>query len=140
MSSLFDEIDLKLIRELRRDARTRLTVLAKRCGIPTSTVYDRLSRFKKQGMRFTPLLEWSELGCSLTVCFVAPYSEALANHVNVNNCLRLSSNALFLECVFASLLELEAFRVLVPHAKVYPVVEVLKKERFLPVFPEPVPL
>jgi DNA-binding Lrp family transcriptional regulator len=127
-----DTIDIKLLCELRRDARAQLTTLGKRCGIPVSTVYDRLARFKKQGIRFTPLFEWSELGCSLMVCFVAPYSESLVNHPNVNNCVRLSTNALFLECVFASLREVESFKELVPNAKVYPVIDVLKKEQFVP--------
>ncbi len=141
MKPVFDAIDLQLIRELRRDARARLTMLAHQCAIPTSTVYDRLERFKRLGMRFTSLIEWSELGCSLTVCFVVPYSETLVNHPGVNNCVRLSSNALFIECVFTSFRDVEAFKELVPHAKVYPVVDVLKKERFVPerVF-EPVPL
>ena len=141
MNALFYTSDARLLCELRRDARARITTLAKRCEIPTSTVYDRIVRFKKLGVRFTPIINWAGLGCSLMVCFVAPYSEALVNHPAVNNCVRLSSNALFIECVFASMLEMEAFHALIPHAKLYTVVEVLKKEGFVPEpVPKPVPL
>ncbi len=132
MTTIFDETDVLLLRELRRNARTQITTLSKRCTVPTSTVYDRIVRFKKLGVRFTPIINWSGLGCSLMVCFVAPYSETLVNHPAVNNCVRLSSNSLFVECVFASMLEMEAFHALIPHAKLYPVVEVLKKEGFVP--------
>ena len=137
--TLFDAIDIKIFAVLRRDARTRLTTLAKLCDIPTSTVYDRIVRFRKLGVRFTPLLAWSELGCSLTVCLVAPFNESLVQHANVNTCVRVSPNAMFLECVFASMRELDDFRTLVPHARAYPVIEILKNEGFVPE-QDPVPL
>jgi DNA-binding Lrp family transcriptional regulator len=141
VKSVFDATDMLLLQELRRDARTRITTLAKRCSVPSSTVYDRIVRFKKLGVRFTSIVDWSGLGCSLMVCFIVPYSDTLASHPAINNCVRLSANALFVECVFASMLELETFHALIPHAKLYPVVEVLKKEGFVPEpISEPVPL
>jgi len=130
--ALFDALDAQLIAALRRDSREHLNTVAQRLGIPSSTVYDRIVRLKKLGVRFTSLINWSGLGCSLTVCFIAPYSEALANYENVNTCVRVSPNALFIECVFATMLELETFQQRIPGAKIYAVIETLKKEGFVP--------
>lgn len=132
MTTNFDHIDAALIAELRRDSRERITTLAKKLGIPSSTVYDRLVKSKKLGVRFTSIIDWTYLGCSLTVCFVTPYDTSLAEHPNVNTCVRISPDALFLECVFSSMLEIERFQQAIPGAKLYPVVETLKKEGFVP--------
>lgn len=136
MTNDFDHIDAQLIAELRRNCRERINVIAQRIAVPPSTVYDRLVKLKKLGVRFTSIVDWTYLGCSLTVCFIAPYSEALAQHPNVNACVRVSPDALFIECVFATMLEVERFQALVPGAKLYPVVETLKKEGFVPEQPE----
>lgn len=128
----FDAIDVLFIQSLRRDGRERMVTLAKRANIPSSTAYDRLVRLRKLGVRFVPLIDWSYLGCSLTVCFITAYNADLMNHPNVNTCVRVSPDALFIECVFASMLEVEQFQNIVSGAKIYPVVEILKKEGFVP--------
>jgi DNA-binding Lrp family transcriptional regulator len=135
MRRAFDDLDARLLALLRRDARARIVDLAALLDVPTSTVHDRIARLGRLGTRWTALLDWESLGCSLTVCLVTPYDGSLATHPAVNTCVRLAPNVLFLECVFATMLELERFTAALPGTRVYPVVETLKKEGFVPESP-----
>jgi DNA-binding Lrp family transcriptional regulator len=45
-----DEIDVKLIRALQKDARTSFADIAKDCGVSTDTISKRFKRMKKTGI------------------------------------------------------------------------------------------
>lgn len=56
-------IDRKIIKELRKNARTSLKEVASKLNLPTSTVHDKVRRFKKKIIkRYTSLIEYQELG------------------------------------------------------------------------------
>jgi DNA-binding Lrp family transcriptional regulator len=101
-------------------------------GIPSSTVHDRLRRFRKIGVRYTTLIHWEAMGCSLRVCVLTSYTNVhkILNHPNVNNCFHVSPDLILIEGVFSSMMEIERFQSFLPSARLYTVVEVLKKEGF----------
>ena len=45
-----DEIDVRIIRALQKDARTNLSDIAKDCGVSTDTISKRFKRMKKNGI------------------------------------------------------------------------------------------
>jgi Lrp/AsnC family transcriptional regulator, leucine-responsive regulatory protein len=63
-----DDVDRKLIEELRRDSRTPATVLARRLKIPRVTIQYRLRRLRQSGLihRFTVLVDRKMDGKELT--------------------------------------------------------------------------
>jgi DNA-binding Lrp family transcriptional regulator len=52
MSSIveIDEIDVKILRELIKDARTKLKDIAKDCGVSSSAIFNRVKRLKTKGV------------------------------------------------------------------------------------------
>ena len=82
-----DDKDLAILRELRRDGKAKTGTLAKRTGIPTTTVHNRIKRMEEVGIidRYVPILHHGALGFDIQACiFVtaeggqAPDQEALA--------------------------------------------------------------
>jgi|SRR5580658_1611105 DNA-binding Lrp family transcriptional regulator len=63
-----DDVDRRLIDELRRDSRTPATVLARRLKIPRVTIQYRLRRLRKSGVirRFTVMVDRAADGKDLT--------------------------------------------------------------------------
>ncbi|MHC1582708.1 MAG: Lrp/AsnC family transcriptional regulator, partial [Candidatus Syntropharchaeia archaeon] len=59
-----DELDIKIIRELKRDARTSYREIAERLGVAEGTVYNRIHKLKEIGAirRFIPDIDYSKLG------------------------------------------------------------------------------
>ena len=68
MSSKIDELDLKVISELRKDARQSFKDIAERLGVAEGTVYNRVHKLKELGVirRFVPDIDFSKLGYDLT--------------------------------------------------------------------------
>ncbi|NIQ06176.1 MAG: AsnC family protein, partial [Candidatus Korarchaeota archaeon] len=46
-TSGIDEIDVKIIRALQKDARTTFTDIARDCGVSTDTISKRFRKMKK---------------------------------------------------------------------------------------------
>jgi Lrp/AsnC family transcriptional regulator, leucine-responsive regulatory protein len=63
-----DDLDHRLIDELRNDSRTPVTVLSRRLGIPRVTIQYRLGRLRKSGAirKFTLLMNRQVEGMSIT--------------------------------------------------------------------------
>jgi len=63
-----DEVDRKLLEELRRDSRTPVTVLSRRLGVPRVTIQYRLRRLQASGaiVRFTVLVDRQLEGKGIT--------------------------------------------------------------------------
>lgn len=63
-----DDLDRKLIEELRRDSRMPVTVLSRRLGVPRVTIQYRLGRLRKGGAvrKFTLLVDREIEGLNIT--------------------------------------------------------------------------
>jgi len=68
MSNKFDEIDLKLLNILGRNARASYRELAKELGVSVATVSYRISRLQRNGFikGFTVLLDYQKIGYDIT--------------------------------------------------------------------------
>jgi DNA-binding Lrp family transcriptional regulator len=129
---MYDATDKKLVTALREHSARRLHEYAALTGIPKSTVHERMHKLQRSGLRCVPLVHWHALGQPITVCFFLPYVETVLEHPSINTAQRLAPNLLFLECIFPSLAAYEAFRQLYPSAKGYFVLNVLRRESFVP--------
>jgi len=58
-----DEIDAKILRELTKDARTRLKDIAKICGLSSNAIFKRVKRLKVMGV-ITGTILFSDLALS----------------------------------------------------------------------------
>ncbi len=99
--------DEQIIHSLRMDARTPLTTLAKKTGIPTSTLFDRIKKQESSVIKgYTSLLNFERLGLkTFTILISTPSKkelvEFLSTHPNVNSLSRLGNGYDFmLEGVF----------------------------------------
>jgi len=111
--------DLKIISELRKNARETLTRMSKTTSIPISTIYDRL-RYHHTGLikKHTALLDFNSLGFN-AVANVAikvkrddreKIKEYLVKHHNVNSVYKINNNFDFMiEVIFRHIKELEDF-------------------------------
>jgi Lrp/AsnC family transcriptional regulator for asnA, asnC and gidA len=63
-----DDIDLRIIAELRVDARQSFRELAGKLGVAEGTVYNHVNHLKKEGIikRFMAEVDYSKLGYDLT--------------------------------------------------------------------------
>ncbi|OFV65853.1 MAG: AsnC family transcriptional regulator [Candidatus Syntrophoarchaeum butanivorans] len=68
MRPKIDELDLKVIRELKKDARTSYREIAEKLGVSEGTVYNRVQKLKEKGVikRFIPDIDYSKLGYDLS--------------------------------------------------------------------------
>lgn len=65
--TLVDEKDLLIIAELQRNAKATTGQMAKRTGIPVTTVHNRIKSLEKHGVikRYAPILDYVKLGKGL---------------------------------------------------------------------------
>lgn len=70
-----DDLDRRLIAELRRDGRAHVTSLAHKLEVPRSTVQERLRRLHDTGVieRFVPVLDHAAMGQPLLVLMLATF-------------------------------------------------------------------
>lgn len=111
--------DMKLIAELRQDARQTLTEISKKTKIPISTLYDKLKLQEKEVItKHTTILDFNKLGynCRANVMLKAGREdkEALCSylkaHASVNNLFKVNNGYDFLaEFVFPNVKEMEEF-------------------------------
>ena len=68
MSGDLDDKDRMILRELRRDAGQKTTALAKRVGLPRTTVHERIAKLQEEGIirRWTVLLDHKKLDRGVT--------------------------------------------------------------------------
>ncbi len=62
-----DELDIKILAELQKNARKSLREIAEKLKIAEGTVYNRINKLKKLGVieRFIPIINYSKLGYDL---------------------------------------------------------------------------
>ena len=68
MTSRIDDLDLKIIRELQKDARQSYREMAERLKVAEGTVYNRVNKLQEMGIikRFILDIDFSKLGYDLT--------------------------------------------------------------------------
>ncbi len=59
-----DEVDIKILKELQKDARRSLKDIAEKVGVAEGTVYNRINKMKRMGVikKFIPVVDYSLLG------------------------------------------------------------------------------
>lgn len=69
MAGEVDDKDRLILRELRRDARQKTATLARRLGIPRTTLHERIARLDREGVirQHTVLVDHEKLGRGVTV-------------------------------------------------------------------------
>jgi Lrp/AsnC family transcriptional regulator for asnA, asnC and gidA len=67
MTSKIDDLDLKIIRELQKDARQSYREISERLKVAEGTVYNRVNKLQELGVikRFIPDIDFSKLGYDL---------------------------------------------------------------------------
>ena len=63
-SNMHKDIDEKILSLLKRDAKLTTSAIAKKTGIPTTTVHNRIKRMEKEGIirGYTATLDYTKLG------------------------------------------------------------------------------
>lgn len=50
MAKMLDDTDMEILKILEKNAKTRMHTIAKRLGVPASTVHHRIKRMEKEGI------------------------------------------------------------------------------------------
>jgi len=68
MSGKIDDLDLSILRELKKDARKSHRDIAEKLGVAEGTIYNRVNKLQEMGVikRFMVDLDFSKLGYDLT--------------------------------------------------------------------------
>lgn len=68
MSEKLDDKDFAIIEELKKDSKLSEQKIAKRTGIPMTTVHNRIAKLRKGGVieRFTVKLDYGKVGKPIT--------------------------------------------------------------------------
>ncbi len=139
--------DVKIITELRKNARESLTEISKKTHIPISTIYTRLMGYKGDIIKkHTTLLDFTALGYhTVAMIFVScnqEEKEALTNALikaeSVNSVFKLNNEyQLMFEGVFRTVLEVDEFlekiedRFTITKRKIFYVAKELRREAFV---------
>jgi len=69
MTSIIDELDIKIIRILQENSRESYRDIANKLGVAEGTVYNRVNKLKEEGVirRFMVDVDFSKLGYDLIV-------------------------------------------------------------------------
>jgi Lrp/AsnC family transcriptional regulator, regulator for asnA, asnC and gidA len=89
-----DELDLSILRELKKDARKSHRDIAEKLGVAEGTIYNRVNKLQEMGIikRFMVDLDFSKLGYDLTAVigliveggFLQDVEEKIAKKPNVS--------------------------------------------------------
>ncbi|MBN2052726.1 hypothetical protein JW756_04450 [Candidatus Woesearchaeota archaeon] len=141
------QTDLRLIAELRKNARETLTNISKNIKIPISTLYDKLKAHEESViMKHTTLLDFASLGFSCRANIMLRTGrenrEQLGSYLKacaaINNLYKINNGYDFLaEGIFTNVKELEDFleeletKFELQEKKTHYIVEDLKREEFM---------
>lgn len=137
---------IHIIRELRKNAREKLTKMSRKTGIPVSTIFEYLKKFE-EGLikKHTCLIDFRELGYDLRVTVLVKAQQEskqaikmyLETHHQVNTVYRINNGYDYLaEFLFKNMSELQEFldnldKKGIQARKEYYVLEELQREAFL---------
>ena len=138
--------EFELLSHFRKNARSTLTNVSRKTGIPVSSIFDRLRRFKDHEIaKHTSLLNFNNIGFGVIVkSFIKAKRDSkkeimkfLLMCPNVNNISALSNKYdVLIEAVFRNLKELRKFNDAIyelgaENKEDFYVIEYLKRESFL---------
>ena len=143
---MIEDKELKIIQQLRANAREKLTQMSRRTGIPVSTIFEKLKIFE-QGViyKHTCLLDFRELGYDLRLTLLVKtrqetkqeVKQFLESHHQVNTVYRINNGYDYLaEVLFKNMKGVQGFLDAldirgVTSRKEYYVLEELRREAFL---------
>ena len=114
---MFNEKDLILLRHLRSNSRKSLAKISRETNIPTSTLFDRLTKLERDIVKkHTSLIDFSKVGYSSFVTFFIKSNNKeklksfLSSNKSVNSLCRISPGFdFYVECVFKDLRDVDEF-------------------------------
>ncbi len=140
--------DMRILSELRKNSRIKLTELSDQLGVPISTVFEKVRYFStKMNVRYISLLDFGKLGYPFRVTLIIKANksrkdelrEYLSNHRNLNNLIKINNGFDYLaEFIYRSIYDFEEmvqtldqeFRT--QKIDSYYEIEPIKKEVFVP--------
>jgi len=138
--------DLRILTQLRNNARAQLTEISKKTQIPISTIYDRLKRKSNGAIRkHVSLLNFEVLGYNAraNICIKCGKSskkdlfEMLTKHQNVNSLCKINNGFDYMvEVIFRNVKGLEEFleyleeNYTIKTKQVYYIIDEIIKESF----------
>ncbi len=139
--------DIMIMSHLRQNARMSLTKLAKKTGMPVSTIFDRIKLNQHNLIdKHVALIDFSKLGYATRalVLIRTPKNdkdgikEYLTRNENINSLYKINNGYDFMaECVFRNVKALQEFidlleeRFKIKGTEVYYMIDDIKKEAFL---------
>ena len=126
---------------LRANCRMKNSEIARKTGLPASTVAADIVRIEKiLGLRYAALLDYRIIGCSMRAAFIIAADKgvicSLSSHGSVNSISRISEDSNYLvETVFRSMKEMDNFAEDMANSgaeikRKFHIVEDLKREGF----------
>lgn len=138
--------DLRIFRELRRNARQSLTGISEKTGIPISTINDVLKKNKNSIIKnHISLFDYSRLGYSIRAKILLKldaagkekeFEQVVQEHKNINSAFRLDNSCDFIiDFICSNMSELQDFmnkanNIGVVQKQVFFITENLKEEGF----------
>ena len=138
--------ELLVLSYLRENARIKLTTLARKTGIPVSTIFDQMKEPSCLMTKYTTLIDFGKLGFGTRAQIIVKlakeqreqFREFIMNHKSINSAYRINNGFDYmLEGVFRNLKELEEFLETMEESfplktkQVYYIIDDLKREQFL---------
>lgn len=139
--------DIKILTQLRNNARMNLTKMSKKTGIPISTIFDKLKTYPETIIKkHTTLLNFEELGYNTRAKILlrtspehkAELKEYLLKNPQTNSLFRINNGYDFMiEAIFTNIKEMEEFiekiqqRFKIEKIEYYYIIDDLKRETFM---------
>ena len=139
--------DVKIIMNLRQNARDSLSEISRKTKIPISTIFDRLKLGKEKYIKkFTCLVDFNQFGFGCQVHIVVrvkkdqrkSIKEFLLRQQNTNSVYKINNGYDFLiDCIFRNVKEVEEFidvfetKFKVYEKNIYYIIEEISKETFM---------
>ena len=143
---MLSEKELKVIANLRQNSRESLTKISRRTGMPVSSIFEKLKKYKGEFIvKYTSLLDFNKLGFNVIVNSFIKIGQGqkkelfnyLINSPYVNNLTAISNKYdIFIETAFKNLKDLRYFNEKltdfgIENKEDFYVIEYLKREGFL---------
>jgi len=139
--------DLKIIAQLRKNARMQLTDMSKKIRIPISTIFDRIKTNEKGVItRYTSLLDFTKMGYNARAQIVFKidknerenFRDFLLKSEPINSVYKINNGYDYMvEGIFKQIIDMELFiedlesKFKIEDKKVFFVIEDIKKESFM---------
>ncbi len=129
--------EMKILANLRQDARQSLVSISKKTDIPVSTVYEKIKQQESLTIKkYTSLLDFPSLGFNIRakILVKGDVKDYLMEHENVNSVFQLNDGFDFAaDCIFKHMSEFKSFIEGLDGVKkeVFFVTDELKREEFL---------